>query len=458
MDFDEVLKFYSNPLVQKEIVDYSNKRWVAVECEPKEGRRIFLRYWGRQGPPLHISKTEDLTSLINRFKGLRPRTFYASVNLYSRLKSVEDTENLDNILYSSPIWDIDGSPDYYKETLEIAELITNFLKEEGVHKSVFLKWSGRGVHVHIHEKAFSKETISSHNPLDIAYSVVEYVNRVLYDELKEKITKFEAENHPINVENKIDLKRVFTSPLSLHREVGFCCVCFKPEKIHKFKIDWAKPQTFKHDQNWRTYEEGEADELAVKALKEIGGYNWPGSKRKTGLTATVFPTRKKTETVKTHKLGRFQVMALLQAARYYLLTKDLEKAKSFGLNRAIFYAWAKRKGIGRVPSRKKKEIVEKGEVTKEVREGKTLVYLGNEGAFVSKEGWFTIGNTLQTPNDYSREIEHKISLVIPYSTAWEAAINYLKKFPKEVLLSQSKFFSKAYKPIRDSFLELVQTS
>lgn len=29
-------------------------------------------------------------------------------------------------------------------------------------------------------------------------------------------------------------------------------------------------------------------------------------------------------------------MGLLQAARYYLLTGDLEKAKSFGLNRAIF--------------------------------------------------------------------------------------------------------------------------
>jgi len=43
-------------------------------------------------------------------------------------------------------------------------------------------------------------------------------------------------------------------------------------------------------------------------------------------------------------LGRFQVMALLQAARYYKLHGDLEKAKSWGLNRAIFYAWAKHYG------------------------------------------------------------------------------------------------------------------
>jgi len=38
------------------------------------------------------------------------------------------------------------------------------------------------------------------------------------------------------------------------------------------------------------------------------------------------------------ELGRFQVMALLQAIRYYLLAGDLERAKSWGLNRAIFYA------------------------------------------------------------------------------------------------------------------------
>jgi len=39
------------------------------------------------------------------------------------------------------------------------------------------------------------------------------------------------------------------------------------------------------------------------------------------------------------RIGRFQVMGLLQAARYYVLYGDLEKAKSFGINRAIFYAW-----------------------------------------------------------------------------------------------------------------------
>ena len=41
-------------------------------------------------------------------------------------------------------------------------------------------------------------------------------------------------------------------------------------------------------------------------------------------------------------VGRFQVMALLQAARAKALGYPLDEAESFGLNRAIFYAAAKR--------------------------------------------------------------------------------------------------------------------
>ncbi|MCD6195448.1 MAG: hypothetical protein J7J82_01515, partial [Staphylothermus sp.] len=44
-------------------------------------------------------------------------------------------------------------------------------------------------------------------------------------------------------------------------------------------------------------------------------------------------------------------MALLQAARHYIFHKDLDKAKSFGLNRAIFYAWAKYYGPHKWPIR-----------------------------------------------------------------------------------------------------------
>ena len=41
-------------------------------------------------------------------------------------------------------------------------------------------------------------------------------------------------------------------------------------------------------------------------------------------------------------MGRFQVMAVLQAARAYLLGMPLDSAKSLGVSRAIFYAAARR--------------------------------------------------------------------------------------------------------------------
>ncbi|RLE71209.1 MAG: hypothetical protein DRJ37_05425, partial [Thermoprotei archaeon] len=146
------------------------------------------------------------------------------------------------------------------------------------------------------------------------------------------------------------------------------------------------------------------------------------------------------------------VMALLQAARYYLLTGDLEKAKSFGLNRAIFYAWAKYHGRERVFKRRR--VVREVE-TATVEKGKKLVYVGDEGAFISERGWFKIGDKEQLPSDYDREIARKINTIVPYDLAWKKAIEYLQRFPRKVLLSQRKFYEEAYKKVRDDFFEKI---
>jgi hypothetical protein len=53
-------------------------------------------------------------------------------------------------IYASPIWDIDSSPEYWEITIKIAEIILNSLEKEGIDKSVFLKWSGRGCHIHLY--------------------------------------------------------------------------------------------------------------------------------------------------------------------------------------------------------------------------------------------------------------------------------------------------------------------
>jgi len=452
LDIKEIMKYYSNPEVRKEIADYSKNRWIAIHTSLK-GVSYFIRYWSKSGPPLHIASPNDVGALLARFRGLGPRTIYASVNVYHNISRREGVEDPNNIRYCTPIWDIDGSLECCGDIVDVARVIVEALEKYGVSKSVYIKWSGRGMHVQIHEKAFSHEILSRYNPLDIAYSVVDYIINACKDKIIEIINKACVGERPLKVENEIDLKRVFTVPLSLHKSLDLVAVCLKPNQLDDFTPEWAKPDNFKHDTEWRKFEEGEADELAIKAMSEIGGYfKRIGEIRK---VVQVEQPKKiaRRKTKKPVKIGRFQVMALLQAARYYLLTGDIDKAKSFGLNRAIFYAWAKRHAKGRVFKRKITDTTREVEVT--TREGKKMMYIGDEGAFISEKGWFIIGDKEQLPSDYDKEIADKISTAIPYEEAWKAAIEYLKQFPKKVLLSQSKFYNEAYKTVRDNFFDIV---
>jgi len=444
---EEALEHYSRELVRREVVGFCRGRWVALECYSREGR-LFLRY-SREQRPLSLSSEEELEQLLKRYRGLKPRSVYASANVYRRLESQEDTESRENIMLCTPTWDIDCRLSDWRAALEAARAVVDYLEKAGVAESVYLKWSGEGVHVHVHERAFSQSLLRKASPLDLAYSVVEYVAR----QVQSKVS--ELADRGVKLENVMDLKRVFTAPLSLHRKLDLCCVCFKPGDLDSFELEWADPKAPRHSMDWRKYSEGELDHLAEKALAAVGGYpGWPGSARKAARPAVGRARRPSGG----GRLGRFQVMALLQAARYYLLTGDIEKAKSFGLNRAIFYAWAKhygprgrpkaRRGRGRAPAMA-------AERAEEEREGERMVYIGDEGAFISDRGWFKIGDMEQTPEDYDRQVKSRIEAVMSYDEAWEAAVSYLRKFPREVLLSQQRFFSQAYKPVRDKFTEVA---
>lgn len=148
-------------------------------------------------------------------------------------------------------------------------------------------------------------------------------------------------------------------------------------------------------------------------------------------------------------LGRFQVMALLQAARYYILTGDKEKAFSFGLNRAIFYAWAKRRGVPAAASRPRAPRSVAAE------EKRNVVYIGDEQGYVSPSGWFTIGGVEQKPEDFVREVARKVEEEMPFEEAWRIALEYVGSFDKKVLLSQREFYEKVYLPVRDSFSDVA---
>ncbi|RLI19324.1 hypothetical protein DRO54_08640, partial [Candidatus Bathyarchaeota archaeon] len=124
--------------------------------------------------------------------------------------------------------------------------------------------------IHIHYKTFSKRVLEKIHPLDIAYSTVEYVNLKLQEKYCSILQQHGALK--LRVENKIDMQRVFTCPLSLHRKLKTVAVCINPKDIRIFSPEWIRVNSFRHWTGWDNYEEGEADSLAIKAYEVVGGY------------------------------------------------------------------------------------------------------------------------------------------------------------------------------------------
>jgi hypothetical protein len=153
------------------------------------------------------------------------------------------------------------------------------------------------------------------------------------------------------------------------------------------------------------------------------------------------------------RVGRFQVMALLQAARAVVLGLPVDSAKSWGLNRAIFYAAAKKGYIGArglpVQPPRKKPALKQYEAEKIAREMK-IYHLGDEMAYIVGDEsnlQFVIGDQIQTPQDFDRQIKRRFGE--NFEKAWQEAIRICQNAGKGVLFSQRYFFESVYKPRRD---------
>ncbi len=141
-------------------------------------------------------------------------------------------------------------------------------------------------------------------------------------------------------------------------------------------------------------------------------------------------------------------MTLLQAARAYVLGLPLESAHSWGLNRAIFIAAAKRgfkggSGLG----------TSSGKGRRPSKEASTY-FLGDDMAFKTTRGGvllFTIGGEVQTEEEFERQVKTRFGA--KYQAAWKEALAYVKGFDKDTLCSANEFFSKVYRPVRDEWSE-----
>jgi hypothetical protein len=150
-------------------------------------------------------------------------------------------------------------------------------------------------------------------------------------------------------------------------------------------------------------------------------------------------------------VGRFQVMALLQAARAKALGYPLDEAESFGLNRAIFYAAAKRGFKGGTSSKHPGEQHVLRETsgrstTKTIQQDA----LGDEVAYyVEMDGKkrYVMGDEILESGDFRRQVAERFGQAFPQ--AWEQAVQIVEQADRATLESRRKFYEEVYKPRRD---------
>src|SRR5438067_881742 len=133
-------------------------------------------------------------------------------------------------------------------------------------------------------------------------------------------------------------------------------------------------------------------------------------------------------------------MALLQAARASELGLPKDSAYSWGLNRAIFYAAAKRGfkgGRGGYPKGSS------GSLEKSRREGEAPepeeFYLGSEKAFIDRKGskknspFFSIGDSVQGPKDFEKQVVSRFGGEANFEKAWEEALRVVRQYARSTL-------------------------
>lgn len=261
-----ILEHYNRNDVLEEIIKFSKDRWLAFSIDNK----IFKRYQNKT--PLKANNIDELKNLIIRFK---PRSIFASINLYKKLENINDLE-LNNIYSCTPTIDIDNDIKNWKATIKIVEEIVYLLDKFNIKKSIIIKWSGNGCHLHLNHKAISESITKKYHPLDLAYAVVEFIIR----KIEPKVFENKKELKELKIENKIDAKRVFTAPLSLHRELDVVCICISLNDLKNFDISWTAINNFKHFKDWDRFDVGELDELFEIAYREIGPRSLKRYKRK----------------------------------------------------------------------------------------------------------------------------------------------------------------------------------
>lgn len=454
----DVYEYYSRNNVRKEIADFLQNRWAALESRDRK----WIRW--EEGRPLIISSPGRIPELVKRYRWMGIRSFYGTIEVFKKLSEKPDVmERYDeNVQYASAYVDIDiidesAVEEKWRYAVEAAKTIGEWVVDRYGDECIYYVWSGAGIHVRIPGKCLKPSEPAGHHPVEIAFIVVEYI----LDRTQPLLLEIVKESgYALNIENLTAPKRVFTAPLSLHRRLDRSAVAFTHGEIKDFTLEWSNPENPVYVETpWRRAVAGKYENLVLDAVENMGR---PPKRTLLGARATrigVPVARTKEEPPireapgGAREPGRFPVMALLQAVRYYLLTGDVEKAKSFGLNRAIFYAWAKYYGPAKRPVAKSAPRRIYGRT---VAGPVKRVEVVGEKTQIGPSGYFVMGGVEQRPEDFDRYVARRFEEAgIRFEEAWKKTLEYIQQFPRTVLKDPQEFYKQVYEPVRDGFVEKV---
>lgn len=273
MYYLEILKYYSNPAVQKEMLSIAKDREVVGSIEDGS----YLKR------PDVLLYPKDIEGKVKD----GAVAFHCSVERWNQpmqLSTNLKQEEIENLRKGFDfLIDIDAKVKLEHAAIA-ARVVYNFLKDLGVESTI--KFSGsRGFHVGIAGNAFPekidfKETMKMYP--EIPQTLAEYLTEKVKDNILEELISVEggvaslistvrsvSQLSPyefMDIEKNWGNRHLFRMPYSLHPKYWLVSLPIKVGDLKDFKKENARPENLKTDVKFLVNKEGEATELLLQAL------------------------------------------------------------------------------------------------------------------------------------------------------------------------------------------------
>ncbi len=274
MHYFRILKYYSKPIIQKEILAVAKNREVVGSNEDGS----YLKR------PDTLLYPKDIEEKVKN----GAIAFHCSVEKWSQPMQLSvnlKQEELNNLRKDFDfLIDIDAKIKL-EHAIAAAKVVYEFLKDLGIKPTI--KFSGsRGFHIAISSNAFPakidfKETKKRYP--ELPQTLAEYVSEKIKDQLLEELINSEggvaslvktvekvSELSPyafVDIEKNWGNRHLFRMPYSLHPKYWLVSLPIKFEELKNFKKETAKPEKIKTDVKFLVNKEDEATELLIKALE-----------------------------------------------------------------------------------------------------------------------------------------------------------------------------------------------